>query len=313
LPRCEVLVEKSGVHSFGGNWTDDKLERIQKYLKAYVRIFHANPRARFFRISYVDAFAGSGTRAPTKVSFEGGFWESDQSEVRSFQDGSAKVALRVEPSFDEYVFVEANKSRCADLYMLQEEFPLKKDRIKIENKNANEFLQSWCQKTDWKTNRAVVFLDPYGMQVDWRTIQSIARTRGIDLWVLVPIGIAVTRLLQRNQSPPPKWADALTRFFGTDKWKEEFYSKSHDQTLFGMEESEVRTADMERVGLFFLKRLAEEFVAVAKPLVLKNSFGTPITSYASRQQTKRDPVRRSRSLTRFSSRIERGHGYELLD
>jgi hypothetical protein len=35
----------------------------------------------------------------------------------------------------------------------------------------------------------VLFLDPYGMQVDWTTIEAIARTKAIDLRVLFPLGI----------------------------------------------------------------------------------------------------------------------------
>jgi len=33
-------------HKFGGNWTDIKLERLKKYLKAYRQIFTQNERAR---------------------------------------------------------------------------------------------------------------------------------------------------------------------------------------------------------------------------------------------------------------------------
>jgi three-Cys-motif partner protein len=47
---------------FGGTWTDEKLERIRKYLTAYMRIFSRNPRARYFQTIYVDAFAGTGYR-----------------------------------------------------------------------------------------------------------------------------------------------------------------------------------------------------------------------------------------------------------
>lgn len=47
--------------SFGGAWTQHKLEALKKYLQAYTKIFKRNPKARFYSISYVDAFAGTGT------------------------------------------------------------------------------------------------------------------------------------------------------------------------------------------------------------------------------------------------------------
>src|SRR5882724_2688830 len=31
--------------------------------------------------------------------------------------------------------------------------------------------------------------------------------------------------LTKNEPPPKKWADALTRFFGTADWKQQFYAK----------------------------------------------------------------------------------------
>ena len=33
-----------------------------------------------------------------------------------------------------------------------------------------------------------LFLDPYGMQVEWATIESIAHTQAIDLWLLFSAG-----------------------------------------------------------------------------------------------------------------------------
>ena len=41
---------------FGGDWTTEKLERVKKYLQAYVRIMNKQN----FRFLYIDAFAGTG-------------------------------------------------------------------------------------------------------------------------------------------------------------------------------------------------------------------------------------------------------------
>ena len=49
-------------HVFGGDWTEDKLTRLSKYLNAYRRIFTTNPNASFLKTRYVDAFAGTGSR-----------------------------------------------------------------------------------------------------------------------------------------------------------------------------------------------------------------------------------------------------------
>ena len=47
-------------HEFGGDWTEDKLERVRKYLSAYMLIFERNERARMLFQTYVDAFDGTG-------------------------------------------------------------------------------------------------------------------------------------------------------------------------------------------------------------------------------------------------------------
>jgi three-Cys-motif partner protein len=50
-------------HLFGGDWTEVKLARLDKYLKAYRTIFTGNVKARYFKTWYVDAFAGTGSRS----------------------------------------------------------------------------------------------------------------------------------------------------------------------------------------------------------------------------------------------------------
>ncbi|GAI54351.1 unnamed protein product, partial [marine sediment metagenome] len=60
-----------------------------------------------------------------------------------------------------------------------------------------------CNNYKWQNNRAVLFLDPYGMQVNWETIKAIANTEAIDLWYLFPFGIGVNRLLQKDAGKMP--------------------------------------------------------------------------------------------------------------
>ncbi len=48
----------------------------------------------------------------------------------------------------------------------------------------------------------MVFLDPYGMQVEWSTIEALAATKAIDLWYLFPLGVGVARLLTHRWRYP---------------------------------------------------------------------------------------------------------------
>jgi three-Cys-motif partner protein len=268
-------------HVFGGDWTNDKLERVRKYLCAYTTIFKKNVRASYFTTIYVDAFAGTGQRVESAgrhgKAAAAALEDEDDADAEALQKGSARIALEVDPAFDRFLFIERSAKRVKELHKLKSEYPNRANVVQIEQGDANKVLRQWCQQTDWQRHRAVVFLDPYGMQVDWTTVEAIAATQAIDLWVLFPLGVAVNRLLTKNEPPPKNWADALTRFFGNEDWKQEFYSKKTERTLFGDEETERKEANFERIGRFFLKRLKTVFAQVApNPLILSNSKGVPI-------------------------------------
>lgn len=190
-------------HLFGGDWTTEKLELVRRYLVAYTTAL----KNRRFRTAYIDAFAGTGRRAPRKTkksddSSQVSMFELPpeiyESETQEFLDGSARIALQVEPRFNKYFFIEKNSKRAAELKKLQDEFSDKKDDIHIKPEEANAYLQKFCRTVDWRTRRAVLFLDPYGMQVEWETIKAIGATKSIDLWLLFPIGVAVNRMLPRD-------------------------------------------------------------------------------------------------------------------
>lgn len=185
------------------------------------------------------------------------------------------------PPFGRYIFVDRNPVHAESLGALRQEFPELADRISVLAADANAFLQEWCRKTDWNKNRAVVFLDPYGMQVDWSTIETIAATEAIDLWILFPLGQAVNRLLTRSDIPTGGQAQRLTRFFGTEDWKEAFYKEASDQpNMFdplGEETGFAKRANFDAIGRFFVNRLEQVFVGVSKnPLPLRNSKEVPL-------------------------------------
>jgi three-Cys-motif partner protein len=273
-------------HRFGGPWTEDKLRRIDKYLGAYMTIFGRNPAASHLRTHYVDAFAGTGRRASpvARDRAEGLLFEDalEDADANSLKEGSAYVALRQERPLDRYLFVDRSPDHARGLERLPEEFPALSGRITVEAADANAFLGRWCRDIDWRSNRAVVFLDPYGIQVDWATIEAIAHTRAVDLWILFPLGQAVNRLLTKQNLPGRAQSERLTRLFGTEDWREAFYEareERNDQpTFFDMEAGgHAKRADFNVIGAFFVERLKTVFAGVAEnPLPLRNSTNVPL-------------------------------------
>lgn len=257
-------------HRFGGAWTDEKLDALREYLIAYRKIFVANPAAAKLKTIYIDAFAGTGDRTPSDAQGAG-------DEIRQVKRGSARIALDLPSPFDEYIFIEHNRAHAAQLEaVIKGEYPRLTPRCKVIRADANLVLREQADFRNWRTHRAVAFLDPYGMAVDWVTIQKIAQTKAIDLWVLLPAGSGVMRMLTRRALPSELWRKRLTRFFGTNDWLDHFYKPSAQQALFGEPQQE-KVVTFESLSEFFLNRLRTEFAGVApnaRPLL--NSRGVPL-------------------------------------
>jgi three-Cys-motif partner protein len=263
-----------GVHRFGGDWTEQKLQVLGKYLAAYVTALKNQP----FHTVYMDAFAGTGYRTEREADEPGAsllFPDLAQDAPRKLLEGSAVLALQVEPPFSTYVFIEKSRKRVEDLEDLRTKHP---DRqIDIRQGDANTVLRDICD-TDWRRRgrRGVLFLDPYGMQVEWATIEAVARTQAIDMWLLFPLGIGVDRLIPRSGKIPEAWGRRLDLLYGTSSWRDHFYRVERTPGLFG-DLDILEKASREVMGKFFVDRMKTVFPAVLdEPLVLSNSVGCPL-------------------------------------
>lgn len=264
-------------HEFGGDWTEQKLNILDDYLSAYCTIFQSNPRAQHFDTAYIDAFAGTGLIQPKAIAAKDGelFSEFAQPDTIQFLRGSAARAL--EHTFTRYIFIEKSAARIAELEALKAASRFK-ERVAIRKGDANKRILDLIESTDWKKWRAVVFLDPYGMQVEWETIRRLGETMAVDLWFLFPLGQAVMRLLQKNSEPPREWQQALDRIFGTHDWYGRFYETDRQPDWFeGEVVSTRRVADWHAVAAFMIERLKTVFHAVEpRPGVLMNSQNVPL-------------------------------------
>ena len=265
-------------HRFGGNWTEQKLDCVSNYLHEYTKIMNNQS----FNFAYIDAFAGTGYREMEvdEDTDELLFPDLVSPEVISFRDGSARNYLELKPPFMKYIFIEKDIDRHAELERLKQEYLLKpefsENMIECENEEANEYLKNLCGK-NWRAHRALVFLDPYGMQVEWKTIESIAQTKAIDLWLLFPIG-TVNRLLKRNGEIRPSIREKLNLFFGNEQWFEVFYRLAQRIPIFDEDEQWEKTGDIFfEIEQYIMERLQETFAGVAaNPLSLRNSKNVPL-------------------------------------
>lgn len=287
MARRSRATAKGKAHSFGGDWTSKKLAVIKQYLDAYLDALKNQP----FKTAYIDAFAGTGYRTMRREREEDAttgtllFPDLATEEPQQLLDGSARLALKARgsgsadqpPRFNNFIFIERDADRCRELERLKTEFPDLADDIRVEPGDANTEIQKLCAKR-WSGRRAVLFLDPYGMQVEWQTIEAVAKTKAIDLWLLFPLGIGVSRLLTRSGEIPQGWRTRLDKLLGTTNWYDEFYRVEHTPDLFGNDEERVVKATNETIARYFNDRLKTIFPAngVAEPGVLRNSSNNPL-------------------------------------
>lgn len=263
------------LQQFGGDWTEQKLAALKKYLTAYITILSKYP----FRTAYIDAFAGTGYRE-SQDSHEFGplFPELAETESQKYLAGSARIALQIQPPFTKYIFIEQNLQRSQELFALPAEFPELAERIEIINSDCNAWLQDRCLNFDWSKNRAVLFLDPFGMQVEWTTMEAIAKTQAIDVLILFPLGVAVNRLLRKDGEIEDGWRNRLNILFGTSDWYSAFYKEIEESNLFDSSHKvRKKTATLKSISDYYVERLSTIFAAVAdRPRALCNSRNNPL-------------------------------------
>ena len=265
------------IMTLGGSWTREKLKALEDYLKAYLTIMKGNKKARFYKVIYVDAFAGCGyLKIGPEVEYIKPILEA---EVQNYLKGSTKIALeasykRTEEGFDEYVFVELDPEKAKSLKALREKYSEK--LIKVVNDDANRYLIKFCNETDWNMTRALVFLDPYGMQVEWKLLEKLAETKAVDCWILFPLGVAVNRLLKKDGNIDEVRRQRLNRLFGTKDWYERFYQEKTEKTLFGENSRIKKTSSIAEIGKYFRERLQSIFAGVSQYKLLRNSRNSPI-------------------------------------
>jgi three-Cys-motif partner protein len=250
-------------HEFGGQHTELKLSIIESYLRAYTKAL----QNKFEQLWYIDAFAGTGTRTVRVEGRDGGIFEEPVAEHVEQRRGSAQIAIDVRPNFHRMIFIESNPRYCTALRELAARHS-DRDIVVVEDE-ANRSIQSAARWGGWRTTRAVLFLDPYGMEVEWSTLQAVAATQAIDVWFLFPLA-GLYRQATRNLSDiDVHKRAALTRMFGSNAWEAELYREESRTDLFGAASSERRRlASVEGLEAYVKMRLETIFAKVLKPLPL---------------------------------------------
>lgn len=251
------------MNQFGGNWTEQKIQMVVGYAKAYLTIMNKYPK---FKTLYFDGFAGSGN-----------IYKEEGSDLDTIKGAAIRILEISNPkSFDVYYFVEKDEDNKKELeHLITAEFINKACHVVTDDCNSRlKSMADFLKRNP--SYRVLAFVDPFGMAVQWKSLECL-QGLGIDLWILVPTGIGVNRLLKRDGQISEAWLKKLESFLGISQTEimDFFYKKKTVQTLFGEEtllEKEKQAS--EKASQLYKEQLGKIFGFVSEPIALKNSVGS---------------------------------------
>ena len=239
-----------------GYWSEIKLDIVKDYASAYSRILAAQREPALHHV-YIDAFAGAGVHIPKATG--------------EYIPGSPINALLVRPAFREYHLIDIDRQKVA---LLRDRAKQRKD-VHIHEGDCNRILlETVFPNVRWEQfRRGLCLLDPYGLQLNWKVIETAGKMRTIDMFLNFPVADINRNVLWRH----PEGVDAadlkrMNEFWGDDSWRQIAYTTTRD--LFrhlDKEENEV-------VAEGFRQRLLRVagFKHVPEPLPMRNTKGATV-------------------------------------
>lgn len=263
--------------TFGGKWTELKLNAFIAYVKAYLTIMNKAKVNYNWETIYFDGFAGSGENMRSNI-LEESFFDFDQDLIEdiSIYKGSVKKILELEEPFifDYYYFIDNNKSNIDDVDRTKKSVQhIKRDRIIVRKGDCNDELRKLSHALNNKKYTTLIFLDPFGMQVNWDSIAALKNTKS-DIWILLPSGVAINRLLPKS-GYVEKHKLILEKFFGLkyEDLRGKFYLDIIDDDLFGQQKKSTKIINaIDKIVELYISQMNTVWKFVTKkPLILRNS------------------------------------------
>jgi three-Cys-motif partner protein len=236
-----------------GYWSEVKLDIVKDYASAYSRILAAQKNPALHHV-YIDAFAGAGVHVSKRTG--------------EYIPGSPVNALLVRPPFREYHLIDIDRQKVASLRDLMKN----RSDVRIHEGDCNRILlDKVFPSVLWEQyRRGLCLLDPYGLHLTWKVIETAGKMRSIDMFLNFPVADINRNVLWRH----PEGVDAadlnrMNEFWGDDSWRQIAYTTKRD--LFGHLDKE----ENEVVAEGFRRRLLRMagFKHVPEPLPMRNTKG----------------------------------------
>lgn len=237
-----------------GRWSELKLEIVEKYGVAYTTAFAG--KGRGLKKYYIDAFSGAGVHLSKETGQE--------------IEGSPARALKVDPPFDHFYFIDMNPDKTAYLRTI---CGSRNDVDVITDDASNCLTQRLLPAIQYeKFNRALCLLDPYGLHLDWEVMRQAGLSRAVDMFLNFPVMDMNRNAIWKNPDRVPKEGiDRMNRFWGDETWRSAAYADNPQYNLFSGPDRVKQ--DNDAIVAAFRERLRKVagFSFVAEPLPMRNS------------------------------------------
>lgn len=201
-----------------GKWTTAKIDYLQRYIDLFETSMRNKP---WCARCYLDLYAGAG-----KFRVEG---------QNGFHLGSALTGITTKHPFTNYFFVDKSQEnidiltkRCDSATNIQKKLLVGDANIKVkEIVEEIKSIEHSRSKDQW-TSLNLAFLDPDGLELEWKTIETLASLHKIDL-IIYYSQSGLTRNFDNCIN-----LDAETdidRFFGDKEWRSIYKASQHGKSL----------------------------------------------------------------------------------
>ena len=237
-----------------GQWSEIKLELIERYAKEYSAILSKQNWANH---SYIDAFSGGGKHIRKRDG--------------QLVDGGPLQAMKIEPPFKAFFFIDLKATKSGHLEKLIGDDP----RVSVFTGDCNEVLKQILpgfKKSDGR--RALCILDPYGIHYAWEVVKLAAKMETVELFLNFSImDINRTAIRDRLDQVNQNELDRMNSFWGDSTWQDLVYYERHD--LFGHSAKDRKRKAHQVLPSEYRKRLKEVagFKYVPEPVPFLNSKG----------------------------------------
>lgn len=237
-----------------GYWSEIKHDIIKSYATAYSKIMAKQTVIE--EHVYIDAFSGAG--------------EHISKTTGGLIAGSPLHALRIEPPFKYYYFIDLDEKKTSHLHDLVG----KRQDVTIYPGDCNVVLldEVFPRVRYEEYRRALCLFDPYGLHLHWDVIKTAGVMKSIEIFLNFPVMDMNRNALWRNpEGVDQAQLDRMNAFWGDDSWRDAMYRTNGN--LFGwLEKVEDANAAIAEAFRRRLKTVAG-FKHVPEPLPMRNKSG----------------------------------------